>query len=398
VSPSDSSLPAAPRPDAPATGAPRRPRVLMADAGRLARGVVGELVRQRFDIREVGDSEAAWQAVLLDASIRVLVVDLSNSTLRAGELLARLRASKVQRIREMPAVAIGRSSDPESQRAAGLESTEFIAEDTLGADIGKELLLRLRVLAELSTTRDALAESRTELDSARTVDADTGLLTLAAFDKQVEKLLSYSRRALSDLAIICIRVELTLPQAQALEGEQEQRMILVARALSAAVRLEDLATRSDRTEFCVATPNDGMTDMLRFAARLRKVLENVDAAGPGVEVWTCIGVATLSEELRRNGPELRQHAQRRAQMAQNARSRRILLGTAEGAKGAPADARGDSGSMDVSLALALINAGRSAEVIPHLPRLLQHLNPLIRLIRQQQQLTTRPDPAGEGKP
>jgi hypothetical protein len=174
-------------------------------------------------------------------------------------------------------------------------------------------------------------------------------------------------------------------------------MKLVGRALSAAVRMEDLAARSDKSEFCVATPNDGMTDMLRFAARLRKVLENIDAAGPGVEVWTCIGVATLSEELRRNATELRQQAQRRAQMAQSSRSRRIILG-AEGSRAGATDPRGESGSMDISLALALIGSGRSAEVVPHLPRLLQHLNPLIRLVRQQQKLAAKPEPDAEPKP
>lgn len=59
--------------------------------------------------------------------------------------------------------------------------------------------------------------------------------------------------------------------------------------------------------------------------------------------------------------------------------------------------------MDVSLALALIGSGRSAEVIPHLPRLFQHLNPLIRLMRQQQQQEAAANAAasaagGEGKP
>jgi GGDEF domain-containing protein len=359
----------------------------MADAGRLSRGPAGDLIRERFDIREVGDAEAAWQAVLLDSSVRVLIADLSLAG--AVDVLARLRGSKVQRIREMPAIALAVGANAaDSQRLAALDVTELVVGVVPSAEAAKELLVRLRVLVELSTTRDALLESRTELDSARTVDPDTELLTLQAFDRQVEKLLSYARRALSDLALICIRVELTTPQKDAFDGETEQRMKLVGRALAAAVRLEDLATRSDKAEFCVATPNDGMTDMLRFAARLRKVLENVDAAGPGVEVWTCIGVATLSEELRRNATDLRLQSQRRAQMAQSSRSRRIMLG-ADGARTGGADPRGDSGSMDVSLALALISSGRSAEVVPHLPRLLQHLNPLIRLIRQQQQLAAK---------
>lgn len=381
---------------------PARARVLLADAGRISRGTLGASLRQYYDVREVADGEGAWQAVLLDSSIRAVIIDASAGAVRGYEVLARLRASKVQRIREMPAMALYDDKGPaDSRRLASLDATELTLGDEAKPEAAAEVLDRLRLLVQLATTREALIESRSELDSARTVDPETELLTLPAFDRQVEKLLAYARRALSDLALICVRVELTAqagprtPAASALPGmpapepgeaETEQRMRLVGRALAATVRLEDLATRSDKAEFCVATQNNGMTDMLRFAARLRKVLENVDAAGPGVEVWTCIGVATLSEELRRSAPDLRAQAQRRAQMAHAARSRRIMLGGSDAAKAGGFDPRGETGSMDVSLALALIGSGRAAEVVPHLPRLLQHINPLLRLIRQQQDL------------
>ena len=307
--------------------APQHPRILALGGAPIIRGAIGEPLRERFDVREVADAEAAWQAVLLDSSIRVLIGDAMLPTLRTFDLLSRLRASKVQRIRELPAIVLvagGNASD--SKRTLELDATELVISDAPAGDIAAELLSRLRVLVELTTTREALVDSRHELDSARTVDPDTDLLTPAEFDKQVEKLLSYARRALSDLALICVRVELHGANNKPLDSDLEKRMKLVGRALAASVRLEDLATRSDDAEFCVATQNNGMTDMLRFAARLRKVLENVDAAGPGVEVWTCIGVATLSEELRLGASELRSQAQKRAQMAQASRSRRIVLG------------------------------------------------------------------------
>lgn len=376
-----------------------RPRVLLLGGAGLARGAAGEPLRENYDVREVADAEAAWQAVLLDSSIRAFVGDATAPSLRAFDVVARLRASKVQRIRDLPTLVLlegGREAD--SRRVVELAATEVIIGTAAPADLAVELLTRLRVLVELATTREALVDSRSELDSARSVDPDTELLTLAAFDKQVEKLLSYARRALSDLALICIRVELNAANNQPWDGEVEQRMKLVGRALAASVRLEDLATRSDAAEFCVATQNNGMTDMLRFAARLRKVLENVDAAGPGVEVWTCIGVATLSEELRHGATELRGQAQRRAQMAQGSRSRRIMLGTSEAARASGFDPNAETGSMDISLALALIGSGRGAEVVPHLPRLIQQLNPLLRLIRHQQNLAAgAATPPGEAK-
>jgi hypothetical protein len=127
-------------------------------------------------------------------------------------------------------------------------------------------------------------------------------------------------------------------------------------------------------------PSSGLSGVLRFAARLRKVLENVEAAGPWVEVWTCIGLSTLSEELRRSAEELRALAQKRAAQAQQNRSRRIILGT----DGVAPEAwpKPEDGSMDIDLALALIRAGRAAEVAASASPL-EQISLLLELVRQQ---------------
>jgi PleD family two-component response regulator len=357
-------------------------RILIADDSRIVRATIAQHIRDDFDVREAADGEAAWQAMLLDSSIRVVITDLTMPKVDGFELITRARASKIQRIREMPLIVLsGADEQAECERAAALGATDFVNKGVKAA----ELISRLEVLIKLSSTREALAENRAALESSRTVDPDTDLLALPFFDRQVDKLVSYSRRNLTDVAIVCIRVELSMPDSQAWEGETEQRVRLFARSLAAAIRMEDLATRSDRYEFCVATQSDGVASVLRFAARLRKILENVDAAGGGVEVWTCIGVASLSEDMRLNAEQLRQISQKRAQQAQTGRSRRIVLGAAD-AGGGNGQARADEGSMDVNLALTLIRSGRAAEVVPHLPRLVHQLRPLMALVRQQKEL------------
>lgn len=366
------------------SGTNSKTRVLIADDSRIVRAALSQHIRDRFDIREVADGEAAWQAILLDNTIRVVFTDLSMPKVDGYELLTRVRSSKVQRIREMPMIVLtGEDEASERERASAAGATDFVQK---GSD-ATALISRLDVIVKLSTTREQLIDSQASLESSRTVDPDTELLAPQFFDKQVEKLISFSRRSLSDVALICVRVELSMPQSDAWDGEVEQRAKLVGRALAASIRLEDLGTRTDRFEFCVATQCNGLSGVLRFAARLRKVLENVEAAGPGVEVWTCIGVATLAEELRRGAEELRLLAQKRAAQAQTSRSRRIILGASEGVTPGQLDARPDEGSMDVNLALALIRAGRANEVVAHLPRLIEQLGPLLKLVRQQRELS-----------
>jgi len=360
-----------------------RPRILIADDSRIVRASITQHSRDRFDIREVADGEAAWQAILLDASIRVVLTDITMPKVDGFDLLARVRSSKVQRIRELPMIVMsGADEAAERERASKLGATDFISKS---AD-APEVVSRLDVLVRLTSTREQLAETQATLESARTVDPDTELLSLAFFDKQIGKLVSYARRNLTDVALICVRVELSVPGTASWEGELEQRIKLVGRALAASIRLEDLGTRSDRTEFVVATQSNGLAGVLQFAARLRKVLENVEAAGPGVEVWTCIGVVTLSEELRRSAEELRAVAQKRAAQAQASRSRRIMLGTGDGGASGVLDAKPADAAIDIGLALALIRAGRAGEVVPHLPGLVEQINPLLRLAKQQKDL------------
>src|SRR6266436_3457127 len=198
----------------------------VADTSRSVRAVIGSHLRDRFEVREAEDGEAAWQAVLLDGNIRVLLTELGLTKVNGLDLLTRVRSSKVKRIRELPVVVMTSEEEGhDRQRAAGLGVTDFVTKTAPRA----ELVSRLDVLLKLSATREALAETQASLESALTIDPDTELLNPQFFDKQVDKLVSYARRNLSDLALICIRVELSVSQSDTWEGEIEQRIKLVGR-------------------------------------------------------------------------------------------------------------------------------------------------------------------------
>ena len=46
----------------PTTPAAAKPRVLVADTSRSVRAVIGSHLRDRFEVREAEDGEAAWQS------------------------------------------------------------------------------------------------------------------------------------------------------------------------------------------------------------------------------------------------------------------------------------------------------------------------------------------------
>ena len=73
------------------------PRVLVVDDSRLVRASLVQHIRASYDVREEGDGEAAWQALVLDQSIRAVVSDLQMPKMNGYQLLERLRTSRLRR-------------------------------------------------------------------------------------------------------------------------------------------------------------------------------------------------------------------------------------------------------------------------------------------------------------
>jgi diguanylate cyclase (GGDEF)-like protein len=342
---------------------------------------LGKALREHYEVREAEGVMPSWQAVMLDNQIHVVILDLRDQAPDLSELVRQIRSSRVERIQRIPILAL----IPPEQASAHLARFGEIFPFTLAHDpdddaVG-ELLLRLQVLNELSVTRDALERSRQETQAVRSMDPDTDLLLLPSFDRQLEKLLSHARRSLMDASVISLR--LTIRHTGNDDRPVDDLMTSLGRSVASTIRLEDLACRSDHAEFCVATPNCGTTDILRFAARLRKIIESHVALGETIEVWAYAGVASLAEDMQRDANGLRYHAQRRARQAQETGSRHIIMGGKSGPVTAPLSTT-DATTMDLGLAMALIQAGRQDEVVAHLPSLLVQLGPLFRLIREQQ--------------
>lgn len=357
-------------------------KILVLQAPWLEHGPVADVLHQHYDIKAASDGASAWQAILLDTHVRVVVADAATANPVLHDLLRQIRGSRVPRIREIPILLLTSDAVPDN----GASGPLAVAIDRTNPEaVADELLRRLQVLVELAVARDAMHDAQAQVESARTIDPETEMLLLPEFDRQLNRLVEHSRAASRDIAVICLGVELKLAKHESWDGEREQRLKAIARIISTTIRLEDLSCRTDSGEFCVATSNSGTTDMLRFASRLRKVLENTDSAGPGIEVWTYIGIATLSEDFQRDSAGLRFHAQKRARQAVESHSRRILVGSNLEPTALAVDAAGGpQSSMDINLALALIQSDRSDEVVPHLPLLLKRLGPLFRLIHEQQ--------------
>ena len=103
-------------------------RILVVDGSRVVRVTLAKHLKDDFEIIEEANGESAWQTLMLDATISAVISGIHPPKLEAHDLLARLRASSIRRLKEMPFTLIvsdvENQADREFDRACGV--TGFI--------------------------------------------------------------------------------------------------------------------------------------------------------------------------------------------------------------------------------------------------------------------------------
>ena len=93
-------------PDSAVDAAADKRRILVVDGSRLVRATLAKRLEDCFGIIEEDNGESAWQRLMLDGSIVAVVSGLEPPRLAAPDLLARMRASALRRLRETPVVLL----------------------------------------------------------------------------------------------------------------------------------------------------------------------------------------------------------------------------------------------------------------------------------------------------
>ena len=134
----------------------------MVDESRVVRATLCKHLKDEFEIREEADGESAWQTLMLDASLSVIISGVHIPRLSAHDLLARLKASSMRRLREIPFVLITTDVDNKAKReydrSRGVDG--FISKSMDRAELLKYLdnLLDSAVYTESVILPDAPAE------------------------------------------------------------------------------------------------------------------------------------------------------------------------------------------------------------------------------------------------
>ncbi len=363
------------RPGMSETAAPALPRVLIVDDSRMVRATLIKHMRGRFEVREEGDGEAGWQALMVDPGIQVLISDLTMPKLDGYGLLERVRASSISRIREMPVVMISGDEDESARsRAKELGATDFITKGIGTA----ELLARLDALIKLARTRSELEAMARQV----IVDPESGLPTEEYLKQQGRQALAMTQRHGGEISVIVVEIERFDALVSRFGQSIGDQLIRQFRAvLSKRVRLEDTVSQTGPAQFTVVCPGIGLEEARAFANRLDNTIRNatISYRGERVEIGLKFGFANSRDDEWQTMTHLLQLAEGRAAQEE-----------APAAEAVAAVAEPPLPRLGVEDALALCQAGNIEGLLPHLPQLAAQLMPLLKLIDAELQLGMNP--------
>lgn len=380
-----------------------KPRILIADDSRIVRAALIKQIEGMFEFREALDGEQAWEALLIDPSIRVVISDLTMPKLDGYGLLQRIRSSRIGRIRTMPVVVVsGSDEQAERERAKAAGATDLITKGIGTA----QLLSQLDILSKLVSTQN---EFERGLEALMQNDAERiALPTFQAWEAQAEGMRASAVRQNRNFVILnaCIGVrqagaEMPIaPPADIIEA--------VGQLLHRTVRQTDCVARTGDIAFTIATGSIHFDSARNFAERVCRAIVHADLgkAGETALIASC-GVVSITEYSCPHNPQDQTMTDGSLADMRDVATRRALLGLQNGITGVigaqeemllsqgqrPPDLLPDARqqadmaadlSIDLATLLRWIKEGREAQVLAHIDKVSAELQPLVDLLLKQQ--------------
>lgn len=366
------------------------PRILIVDESRMVRAMIIKNIREFYDFREEADGESAWQVLVLDHSIDLVICSLSLPVLNGDDLLVRVRSSRLPRLSQMPMLMIAGDDTEMLERAKAHGASDFLSRGTAAA----ELLARIDSLLQLSQARNQLKENL-ELNVQ---NPETGLFTRKYIELQAVQAMSHAMRHNSEVSAMVMGFDNVgaLRDEFGVESMAQLQKRFVA-MLTSKIRKEDCLGHFAGSQLVVISPGTPFPACESFGNRLRQAIQaaNIAVHGHKLNLSVSIGVSNSPIDGVSSAGALIELAGARLKTAQQGGGNRVVACGVQPPVAAVVPT--------LERALGLIRAGRDHEVRPHLAALGQQLLPLLKLLERDLKLSVlmadceknRPDPAQE---
>ena len=271
-----------------------RPRVLIADDSRIVRATLIKYIETLFEFREALDGEQAWETLLIDPNIRVVITDLSMPKLDGYGLLERIRSSKIVRIRSIPVVVVsGSDEQQERDRAKAAGATDLITKG-IGA---AQLLSRLDILSKLVDTQQEFEHS---LEALARDNAGAEILMLStpeALADQAQSMLTNAITLKKNFVVLAIRAGVKHTGLDGIATPPPASVVhAIGQLLQRTVRQSDSVAMTGPDEFTLATGSIHFAAARQFAQRMCSAIADANLVKDGrmAFIASC-GVVSLAE-------------------------------------------------------------------------------------------------------
>ena len=296
-------------------------RILVIDGSRVVRVTLAKHLKDDFDVVEEANGESAWQTLVLDATIAAVVSGIHPPKLDAHDLLARLRASSIRRLQEMPFTLL--VSDVENQAGPASDRLRGVA-----AVITKTMKKAAIVACLNALFEHADEAARAAPEEKKALPPD--VLPLPAPAPEAEKLLDseafwsvVSGLSLADAPAepVCVLV-FGIDDREGLSASFGADVAAMIAARFASLLLSRLSPRDSigrcRGErLAIISPGVDLKQGERFGKQVSKSLAagQITVRGQKVKLTASVGIASTSDDVLSRGSELYFLADRRLDQA-----------------------------------------------------------------------------------
>ncbi|MHB8727862.1 MAG: GGDEF domain-containing protein [Sulfuricaulis sp.] len=349
-------------------------RVLVTDDSRVIRKAINKILSNEFELVEAEDGESAWQHLLRDDSIQVLVSDIEMPKLDGYSLICRIRAADPERIRNIPVIVItGADDELTRERAFACGATDFIIKPIDGV----QLLARTRAHAKLDQTTRKLEETSTALEEQTAVDPLTQLHSRRYFIQRGVQDFAYAKRHHSELSVMRVDID-NFRSLYKKHGDQvcDQILIWLAKILVTTSRTEDTVARIGGGEFAILAPSSGRMEAAVLCERIRTAVnaEPFKQGNVSTPLTTSLGLATLGRDPGDTIEELLVLAEQRLTLAKAAGGNRLGVSYQEEV---PKPEEAVIEQPDLETALKMLATNEDGKLTPFLPELVARCLPLL---------------------
>jgi two-component system cell cycle response regulator len=267
------------------------PKVLLVENADASAVLFARHLLGKFEVAHARDGIEAWNALVANPSIEVVVTDIQVPHLSAQELLGKIRGGEVPRLKDMPVLVMTSDNDDAARHLAFTNgASDFIAKpvDAL------ELLARVGVHQKLARTIHELEASRRLLEQQVTTDSLTSLKNRRAFAEMGSRHFALAQRHDSELSVVMIDID-HFKKINDTYGHPagDQVLVGVAQVLTAKTRAGDVPARIGGEEFAILLPNTKRAGAALLAERVLAAIEQKQCliAGKPVAVTASAGVA-----------------------------------------------------------------------------------------------------------